>query len=85
MAIVRLYFHLEEHNRALHPPRNGRQHYHIRLATDFLPNSWFYVKRNGREDPHLRFAAWKAKTRKARKSKRLCSLNASVISSSFLK
>lgn len=35
MAIVRLYFHLEDHNRALHPPRNGRQHYHIRLATDF--------------------------------------------------
>lgn len=55
MAIVRLYFHLEDHNRALHPPRNGRQHCHIRLATDFLPNSGFYVKRNGREDLHIRF------------------------------
>ena len=57
MAIVRLYFHLEDHNRALHPLRNGRQHCHVRLATDFLPNSGFFVKRNGREDLHIRFAA----------------------------
>ena len=57
MAIVRLYFHLEDHNRALHPPRNGRQHCHVRLATDFLPNSGFFVKRNGRGGLQVRFEA----------------------------
>ncbi len=55
MTMDRLYFHLEDHNRALHPPRNGRQHCHVRLATEFLPNSGFFVKRNGREDLHIRF------------------------------